>query len=80
MHVIAEPVSKSQLIVLPLIETLILGLLCTPLKGFIMSEILFTVAIDKAHKEKISLGIKVGAYMRGFMQLNREKPGQAERD
>ena len=66
MHVIAEPVSKSQLIVMPLMETLILGRWCTPLKGFIMSEILFTVAIDKAHKEKIRFGITVGAYMRGF--------------
>ena len=74
MQVIAEPVSKSHDIVRPLIATLMRGRVDTPLKGFMRSEILLTVAIESAHNEKIRLGIMEGAFMRGFMKLNRENP------
>ena len=69
-----DPVSKSQLIVLPFRVTFNRGRSLTPLKGFIKSEILLTVAMDKAHKEKISLGIIAGAFVRGVTRLRIENP------
>ena len=74
MHVQDAPVSNSQLVVLSLTRTFKRGLSCTPLKGFSMSQILFTVAIDMAQSDKISCGITDGALVRGFTKLETENP------
>ena len=74
MHVQAAPVSNSQLIVVSLILTFSLGRSCTPLSGFIMSQILFTVAMETAQRDIIICGITWEAMERGFFMAFTENP------
>jgi hypothetical protein len=80
MQVTAAPVSNSHEKVFFPALTSNLGLILSPLKSFIISNILLHVVMEMVHKLRINCGMMLGVWIRGVIRLFREKPAAAPED
>jgi hypothetical protein len=74
MQVTAAPASNShEKFFFPAL-TSNLGLILSPLKGFIISNILLHVVMEMVHKLRINCGMMLGVWMRGVIRIYIEDP------